>query len=173
MDLTTLRPATGDARSPGRRRDALIVVLLVGLLAGCATTATSAGSSPPASAVGPATSVAPPASAGVAPAPTTPGPVSGGPVSGGVASGPAATAQTVVIKTYLFVPDMVSVPAGATVMVDNQDGSNHTVTAADGSFDTGNLPGHTHAMFTAPSKPGSYPYKCAIHPFMKGTLTVT
>ncbi len=50
---------------------------------------------------------------------------------------------------------------------------NHTVTATDGSFDTGNIPGNAHGMFTAPSKPGSYPYKCAIHPFMKATLTVT
>lgn len=78
-----------------------------------------------------------------------------------------------VIKNYLFAPVTLSVPAGATVMVDNQDSSNHTVTAPDGSFDTGNIAGNATGRFTAPSKPGSYPYKCAIHPFMTGTLTVT
>lgn len=154
--MTTLLPAPAPAaaRWSGRPRGVLIAVaLLVGLLAGCGTTTTPA-----------------------APLPATPAPTStaaGAPAGGGAAGGPAARTQTVVIKNYLFVPDPVSVPAGATVMVDNQDGSNHTVTATDGSFDTGNIPGHATGRFTAPSKPGSYPYKCAIHPFMKATLTVT
>ncbi|MFJ2270865.1 cupredoxin domain-containing protein [Streptomyces sp. NPDC087849] len=40
------------------------------------------------------------------------------------------------------------------------------------TFDTGNTaPGKT-AAFTAPAKPGTYPYICTIHPYMKGSLTV-
>ena len=70
-------------------------------------------------------------------------------------------------------PETLTVPAGAVVTVDNQDGANHTLTAADGSFDTGNIAGHATGTFTAPTKPGNYPYKCAIHPFMTGTVTVT
>lgn len=160
MDLTKLLPTAGGVRFSGRRRAAVVVALLIGLLAGCGTMAPSAGpsspvpSSPaPAPAAGSATGVAPSSSDVAVPSPVT--------------------ARTVVIRDYLFVPAVVSVPAGATVLVDNQDGSNHTLTAVDGSFDTGNIPGHAQGMFTAPSKPGSYPYKCAIHPFMKGTLTVT
>lgn len=81
--------------------------------------------------------------------------------------------STIAIGNFLFMPETLTVPAGAVVTVTNADGANHTVTAIDGSFDTGNIPGHATGTFTAPTKPGNYPYKCAIHPFMTGTVTVT
>ncbi len=116
------------------------------------------------------TTAAPVSAAPVSAAPTSPAPVAAAPASGA----PATTgATTVVIKNFLFAPDSITVPAGATVRVDNQDGANHTLTANDGSFDTGNIAGRASGTFTAPSKPGTYPYKCAIHPFMTGTLVVT
>nr|WP_271417100.1 cupredoxin domain-containing protein [Streptomyces lienomycini] len=57
--------------------------------------------------------------------------------------------------------------------VANDDTTTHTLTAAeDNAFDTGDIAPGRSATFTAPSKPGDFPYDCTIHPFMKGTLTV-
>jgi plastocyanin len=65
-----------------------------------------------------------------------------------------------------------SVSPGATVMVMNQDSTSHTVTAdSGGAFDVTVSAGGT-ATFTAPSKPGSYPYHCNFHAEMHGSLTV-
>jgi plastocyanin len=56
--------------------------------------------------------------------------------------------------------------------VTNQDSVAHTVTADDGhSFDTGALAVGASQRVSV-RKPGSYPYHCAIHPFMHGTLVV-
>ena len=144
------------------RRSRTIVIttaLVAGLVTGCS--ASPVATQPPAgptttSAQAPSTSPADPATAQT----TAPG------------AAPVAT-TVIAIQNFLFVPGTLTVPAGATVTVNNQDGANHTLTANDGSFDTGNIPGHATGRFTAPKKPGSYPYKCAIHPFMTGTLTVT
>ena len=59
---------------------------------------------------------------------------------------------------------------GAKVTVTNDDSTAHTATADDGNtFDTGTLdPGSSQTISV--SKPGSYPYHCSIHPFMKGTI---
>ena len=53
----------------------------------------------------------------------------------------------------------------------NRDQVPHTVTARDGSFDSGIIqPGATwrHRF----DRPGSYDFYCAPHPFMRGTLVV-
>ncbi len=85
-------------------------------------------------------------------------------------SGPPAT---LVIDNYDYTPGVLTVPAGATVEVDNQDGVIHTVTALDGSFDTGEIAGYRPGRFTAPARPGRYPYRDTVLPFMTGTLVVT
>ena len=70
-------------------------------------------------------------------------------------------------------PAALTVSPGATVEVQNQDTTTHTVTATgSGKFDTGNVAPGKSATFTAPSQPGSYPYICSIHQFMTGMLTV-
>jgi plastocyanin len=103
--------------------------------------------------------------------------------SGSGGSGSTATASpsapaagggdTIDIKNFAFNPASLTVKAGAVVTVTNSDSTTHTVTATGAkAFDTGDIaPGRT-ATFTAPSKAGSYPFICTIHPFMKGTLTV-
>ena len=55
----------------------------------------------------------------------------------------------------------------------NKDNVAHTVTSITGAFDTGDVQGGSSAHFTAPNKPGTYPYRCGIHQFMTGTLVVT
>jgi plastocyanin len=90
--------------------------------------------------------------------------------SGASSSNAAATASTITIQNFSFsTPDSVS--PGATITVDNKDGTAHTVTSDDGdAFDDAASAGKT--TFTAPTKPGTYPFHCNIHPEMHGTLVV-
>lgn len=93
---------------------------------------------------------------------------------GGSGSGPASSSApgTVLIKNFAFSPTHLTVAPGATVTVKNLDSSTHTLTANDGSFDTGSIePGHS-ATFRAPQA-GTHPFHCAFHQFMTGTLTVS
>jgi plastocyanin len=54
----------------------------------------------------------------------------------------------------------------------NMDGENHTVTADSGNaFDVKATAGTT-VTFTAPSKPGTYPFHCTYHSNMHGVLVV-
>lgn len=78
------------------------------------------------------------------------------------------------IRGFNFVPAEVKVRAGATITVMNEDSAPHTLTATEGdAFDTGTIEGGASSTFTAPSKPGSYPFFCSIHPQMQGTLIVS
>ncbi|MCG2624457.1 cupredoxin domain-containing protein [Arthrobacter sp. I2-34] len=87
-------------------------------------------------------------------------------------SGPAAAAAVITISDFAF-QTPASVPAGATVTVTNKDTVEHTVTADTGSaFNVEVKANGGTATFTAPSKAGSYPFHCSIHPQMLGTLTV-
>jgi len=90
--------------------------------------------------------------------------------SGSSSSDAGRMASTITIKDFSFTtPDSVS--PGATITVDNSDGTAHTVTSDDGdAFDDAASPGTS--TFTAPTKPGSYPFHCNIHPSMHGTLVV-
>jgi plastocyanin len=77
---------------------------------------------------------------------------------------------TITISQFAFNPVMV--PAGTTVTVNNLDGVEHTVTATDGSFDSGVLATGGAIGIVAPATPGVYSFFCAIHPSMSGQLTV-
>jgi plastocyanin len=92
---------------------------------------------------------------------------SAAPAGGSGAAGGSDTAIT--IKDFTFTTP-ASVSPGATVTVHNMDGLDHTVTADGGGFDSPAPAGNS--SFTAPTKPGSYPFHCSIHPEMHGTLVV-
>ncbi len=64
-----------------------------------------------------------------------------------------------------------SVAPGEKVSVMNMDGEAHTVTSDSGAFDDMAGAG-TISTFTAPSKPGSYPFHCNFHANMHGVLIV-
>jgi plastocyanin len=82
----------------------------------------------------------------------------------------ARSTAAITIKDFTFTTPP-SVSPGATVTVDNQDGTAHTVTSDTGdAFDDAAPPGAS--SFVAPTKPGSYPFHCNIHPEMHGTLVV-
>ncbi|HEX4100187.1 MAG TPA: cupredoxin domain-containing protein [Pseudonocardiaceae bacterium] len=97
----------------------------------------------------------------------------GSPAGGG--GGPAtapSSPSTIVMKNFTFMPTPLTVAPGTKITVINQDQAPHTVTADDKSFDSGTISGGQRGEFTAPTKPGSYPYICTIHQYMKGTLIV-
>jgi plastocyanin len=80
-------------------------------------------------------------------------------------------AQAVEIQNFAFNPGTVEIPAGTVVTWTNLDTTAHTVTAQDGSFNSGNLnPGQTFS-FTFDT-PGTYVYNCAYHPNMQATIVV-
>lgn len=81
--------------------------------------------------------------------------------------------DTITIRNFAFSPGTVTVSPGATITVQNDDESTHTVTATNKAFDTGNIAGGGRRTFTAPAKPGRYPYICEIHQYMTGTLVVS
>ena len=65
----------------------------------------------------------------------------------------------------------VTAAPGGRVVVQNRDGVAHTVTAANGAFDTG-IGAKATVNLVAPTAPGSYRFTCLIHPQMSGTLVV-
>jgi plastocyanin len=87
---------------------------------------------------------------------------------------PGSTAQVAILDDdgLRFEPADVTVAVGDAVTWTHEGGLPHTVTAADGAFDSGNLASGDTFEFTA-EEPGSTDYACSIHPQMTGTITVS
>ncbi len=83
--------------------------------------------------------------------------------------GGAVAGSNVSIKNFQYSPDPIVVEAGSTLTVDNDDGTAHTLTADDKSFDTGNLDGGATGTVKI-GAPGTYAYHCDIHNYMTGTI---
>jgi plastocyanin len=79
---------------------------------------------------------------------------------------------TVSMAYAAFQPPQLTALAGETVMWHNQSFRAHTVTADDGSFDSGDLASGATFAVTAPAGPGMYMYHCRIHAGMTGELDV-
>jgi plastocyanin len=78
----------------------------------------------------------------------------------------------VAIRDFFFAPARLSVAPGTTVVWVNEGAHPHTVTAFDGSFDSGVLmPGDAFVVTFGGS--GTLWYFCEIHPFMTGSVTVS
>jgi len=74
----------------------------------------------------------------------------------------AQDAPTVSVQDEVFVPPQVEFVAGNTLTWSSDGAEQHTITADDGSFDSGIInPGDTFA-FTFDAS-GTYPYYCQIH----------
>jgi alcohol dehydrogenase (cytochrome c) len=78
---------------------------------------------------------------------------------------------TMYLYEYAFVPQVVQVPTGTTLTWQNDGAVVHTATAADGSFDTGDIaPGATaQVTFNAT---GTFNFNCTPHPWMLGRVIV-
>ncbi len=72
---------------------------------------------------------------------------------------------------YTLTDITVVIGVNNTVSWTNNDNMPHTVTAVDGSFDSGNMNAGQSFVRTF-SKAGTYPYTCTYHPWMHGTVTV-
>lgn len=100
-----------------------------------------------------------PAPAAAAPTPSAPPPAEGAPR---FAAG---------MRSLAYTPARIEVVAGTTVEWRNEDAMAHTVTAEDGSFDSGLVePGGVWRRTF--DTPGTYPFACTPHPFMRGTVVV-
>ena len=78
----------------------------------------------------------------------------------------------ITVQNFAFSPASVSVPAGTTVTWTNQDAATHQIASDTGAF-MGNPIGQGSSYSFTFTTPGTFPYHCAIHPSMKGTITVT
>jgi plastocyanin len=90
---------------------------------------------------------------------------------GAIGAAPASAADVNVLFQE-FAPAAADVLPGETVTWSNISERTHTVTADDGSFDSGELPGGGTFAVTAPAAPGTYRYHCRIHAGMNGELDV-
>jgi plastocyanin len=76
------------------------------------------------------------------------------------------------IRDFFFNPSQITIVPGTTVVWVNEGNHPHTVTANDGSFDSETLlPGQSF-MATFQGR-GTISYFCEIHPFMRGSVTVS
>lgn len=77
---------------------------------------------------------------------------------------PASTSSEVVvtIQNFAFSPNPLMIPVGTAVRFVNKDALAHTVTADDGSFDSGTLNQGQDFTFTF-TKAGTFAYYCAFH----------
>jgi plastocyanin len=83
--------------------------------------------------------------------------------------------DTIVVRAHLhnlrFMPDTLRIPAGTVVEWRNDDPLPHTVTAQDGSWDSGEIaPGAVWRFRFA--TPGSFDVVCTPHPFMRAVVIV-
>jgi plastocyanin len=89
----------------------------------------------------------------------------------GVESVPIQNAWSVNIGDNFFDPPDAAIEPGSTITWTNNGDEPHTVTADDGSFDSGVLnPGDSYTV--AFDGQGTLTYHCAIHSEMRGSVTI-
>jgi plastocyanin len=84
-----------------------------------------------------------------------------------------AIASVVNIQNFAFSPPTITISAGTTVVWSNKDSTDHAPVSDTGAWDAGDVPGGTNSPGIVFSTPGTFPYHCAIHPDMLGTIVVT
>ena len=89
-----------------------------------------------------------------------------------IAGSPVRAADIEVkIDNFTFNPKQVTVKAGDTITWVNHDDIPHTVTSQTQAFRSKALDTDDKFSFTF-ATPGTYPYFCALHPHMTGTIVV-
>jgi plastocyanin len=83
----------------------------------------------------------------------------------------APQAVEVFIDNFSFSPATLTVKAGTPITWTNRDDIPHIVVAEDKSFKSKVLDTGEKFTFT-PTKRGTYPYYCSVHPKMVATLVV-
>jgi plastocyanin len=102
-------------------------------------------------------------------APTpTPSPA---PAPGGASSAVSIPKGAEVLGNQAFMPDALEITAGTTVTWTNTDSVAHTSTSNGSGWDSGTIAPGRGFSFTFQSA-GTFPYHCAIHPGMVGSVVV-
>jgi plastocyanin len=83
----------------------------------------------------------------------------------------SATEYFVSIPGFNFSPQDLAISVGDIVTWTNDHTVNHTSTSDDAVWDSGVIPPGESFSFTFDNA-GTFPYHCAIHPSMLGTITV-
>ena len=95
------------------------------------------------------------------------------PAAGAACSESAAAGEIAVsIEGFAFSPADITAKVGQTITFTNGDSAPHTATLDDGSCTTPNIAGGASDGLTFTAA-GTYPFHCAVHPNMKGTITVS
>lgn len=89
----------------------------------------------------------------------------------GAAAAQGGAGAAVEMKGVAFVPSRIEIAAGTTVTWTNNDPLVHTVSADDGSFDSGQIE-PTKTFSRTFTQPGEYAIHCTPHPFMKAVIVV-
>jgi plastocyanin len=82
-----------------------------------------------------------------------------------------ASGAQILIQNFRFDPPTLSVPVGATVTWTNHDEEIHTLVSPQGGFSSPALDSDQQFAFRF-EKPGTYQYRCGLHPQMTGTVVV-
>ena len=91
----------------------------------------------------------------------------------GLAAGerPKPKTHTVTIEGMRFVPEVLTVATGDTIVWVNKDLVPHTATSTAGTFDSKSIQADRSWKFTT-RKTGDFAYICTLHPTMKAMLRV-
>jgi len=95
----------------------------------------------------------------------------GAAASGAAPASSAAPARTVAIEGMAFSPAALTVRRGERITWVNRDLVPHTVTARDGSFDSGGIAAGA-SWSTVAARAGHLDYACTFHPTMTASLVV-
>lgn len=100
-----------------------------------------------------------------APSPSSP------PATGGPSSSVAIPSGAATLGTRAYAPDDLTVATGTTVTWTNNDSIAHTSTSDGSGWNSGVIPpgGQFSSTFQTP---GTFSYRCTIHPGMVGTVVV-
>lgn len=134
-------------------------ILTLGLAAACGGGAPATGT-PAAATATPVTPTATPATATATPA------------TAAVICDASGEGSSVSIRDFSYVPPTATVATNGFVTWRNNDDTAHTVTF-DAGPNCGNLSGGGESVTVQFTVVGSYPYHCAIHPDMTGTVEVS
>jgi plastocyanin len=92
--------------------------------------------------------------------------------SGGGDAG-ASDSVTVTTVDFAFDPSDVSVAAGGSIELTNEDDTKHSLTAEEAGIDQDVDAGSSTTVDVGDAEPGSYDFICKYHPDMTGTLEIT
>ena len=84
---------------------------------------------------------------------------------------PSAANAEIKIDNFVFGPQTITVPVGATVTWTNKDDIPHTTVSTDGVFKSNVMDTDEKFSFKF-TKAGTYSYYCSVHPKMTGKIVV-